>query len=108
MSNSSQSAGWIRDRRSQVIVAARVLLSLLLFTTVRTSPIYGAPGTESSLSKTHPKQRHFVASVFTPVVLRADGPPPEQEHGNVLPHVAGESHRKCFFPRCSDLPPPIA
>jgi hypothetical protein len=95
-------------RRTQVIVTALVLLSLLVFTTVRTAPIYGAPGPESSLSKTHPKQRHFVASVFTPVVLHAVGSPPEQEDGNVLPHVAGEPHRECFFPRYTDLPPPLS
>lgn len=108
MISSSPSAGGFRGRRAQVVVTALVLFSLLVFTTVRTSPIYGATGPESSLSKTHPKQRQFVASIFTPVVLRANESPLQQEHGHVLPHVYAESHRECFFPRSSDLPPPIA
>lgn len=93
--------------QSQVAVAL-VILVLLAFTTIRTTPIYLGSGVSSSLSNEHPKQRQFCASEFgwtTPVLPIAFVP---IEFFEVVSLKSGELPRECSFPRCSDLPPPVA
>lgn len=105
MGGAKQSSGTV-SRRSR-IAAVLVVLSLLAFTTIRTSPIFG-PETGSSLSKTHTKQRQFYATDFcAPMPVVVSWPPPAEEH-HLVSFKQDELPRECFFPRCSDLPPPTA
>lgn len=61
MSCLTKSAGRCRLLR---VAVAMVIFTLLVFTTVRTSPIYAGVGHGSSLSKQTPKHRHLLGKDF--------------------------------------------
>jgi hypothetical protein len=87
-----------------------VIFAFLIFTTVRTSPISAGVGHGSSLSTSTPKQRNFAVSQFSLpglVVVRTSVAPPIYSI-HVLPAELEAFPHECFFPRCSDLPPPAA
>lgn len=90
------------------VAVTLVILALLAFTTIRTTPLYFGSGVDSSISKLHPKQRHFCASEFgwTAPVLQITFVP--VEFAEVVPLQSGEPPHEPSFPRCSDLPPPLA
>lgn len=94
------------SRRSKAAVAM-VILALLAFTTIRTSPLYTGLESGSSLSSTHPKQRQFRVSEvsWTAPVLSQATMAPLPSGDAVLPECP-DLPRECFFARCSDLPPP--
>lgn len=91
------------------LAVAFVVLALLAFTTIRTSPLSTGFGPGSSLSTTHPKQRQFSASDFNwtaPVLTRTAVT--SLDYGNVLPEGFEYLPREYLSERCSDLPPPTA
>jgi hypothetical protein len=90
-------------------VTSLVILALLVFTTIRTSPISAGLGPGSSLSSTTPKQRQFIASdlgSIPPALVQAEIAPLEQ--GQAVPAEFDVASQQVFFARCSDLPPPSA
>jgi hypothetical protein len=98
----------IASCRPRVAVAV-VILAFLIFTTVRTSPITTGVGPGSSLTSTTPKQRNFAISQFSLaglVLVRTLVPPPSYS-ALAVPAEFKALPRECFFPRCSDLPPPV-
>jgi hypothetical protein len=98
----------IESCRPRVVVAL-VILILLAFTTIRTSPISAHVGSGSSLSATTPKQRQFSASELSwaiPVLVQTAVA--SREYGDVVPERFDDLPRPYFFTRCSDLPPPTA
>jgi hypothetical protein len=98
----------IESCRPRVVVAL-VVLSLLAFTTIRTSPISAGVGPSSSLSNTTPKQRHFSVTNFslaTPLLIQTDTAP--LDHGNVVPAETESLPRVEFYGRYFSLPPPLA
>lgn len=91
------------------VAVGLVILALLAFTTVRTSPIHSGHEPGCSLSSLHPKQRHFRTSTLSwtePVLLQTAAIPVMP--GEALPAESLNLPRECFFARCSDLPPPAA
>ena len=107
MSRAVQESGIVRC--SPRLAVAFVVLALLAFTTIRTSPLSSGFGPGSSLSTTHPKQRQFSASDFSwtaPVLTRTAVT--SLEYGNVIPDEFEYPPREYFSERCSDLPPPTA
>jgi len=98
----------IESCRPRVVVAL-VILVLLAFTTIRTSPISAGVGPGSSLSATNPKQRQFSVdglSWTTPVLVQTEFT--SLDYANVFPEKPGDLPRPNIFNRCSDLPPPTA
>jgi hypothetical protein len=98
--------GGIESCRLRIVVTL-VILALLAFTTIRTSPISAGIGPSSSLSAATSKQRQFtvtdlswIAPPLLPIVIaRAD-------NVEVVPAEFDDLPRRAFFPHCSDLPPP--
>jgi hypothetical protein len=86
---------------------ALVIFTLLVFTTVRTSPLSAGNGTASSLSKTTPKQRHLSVKeidVAVPFVTHL-----ELVHidlGDVVPAKLSTPDFDHFSGRYFSLPPP--
>jgi hypothetical protein len=90
-------------------VVALVILALLAFTTIRTSPISAGVGASSSLSTTTPKQRQFYASHFsltTPVLVQTAAA--ALDYGYLVPEEPGDLPEIDFFGRYFSLPPPAA
>jgi hypothetical protein len=100
----------VGGERSQFAVLL-VLLALLLFTTVRTSPIYAGPESSShgsSLTKTPLKQRHLLATEFVWIapILDLFGSAPRFVSRHIpAPH--DDTRVDWFTGRCYDIPPPV-
>ncbi len=93
--------------RPAKLAVALVVLALVVFTCVRTTPLYSGLEPGSSLSTTHNKQRQFRCCDmgFIPPPVGVFGPVAELcAHLPEATPVPGAF--QCFFPRCSDLPPP--
>jgi len=96
--------------RSQFAVLL-VVLALLLFTTVRTSPIYAGPESSShgsSLTQTHLKQRHLLGTDFVWVapILELFGSAPRFVSRHI-PAPNDDPRVDWFAGRCYDIPPPV-
>lgn len=89
------------------LAVALVVLALMAFTCVRTTPLYSGLEPGSSLSTTHTKQRQFLCCDvgFIPPRVAVFGPV-AQECAHMAISTPTPGVFLCFFPRCSDLPPP--
>jgi hypothetical protein len=90
-------------------MVALVVLALLTFTTIRTSPISAGSEPGSSLSKTTPKQRKLSVddvSLTLPVLVKLAVAPPD--YGNVVPAEFNDISSDYFSDRYFSLPPPAA
>jgi hypothetical protein len=90
-------------------MVALVILALLTFTTIRTSPISTGSEPGSSLSKTTPKQRTLSVddvSLALPVLVKLAVAPPD--YGNVVPAEFNDIPADFFPGRYFSLPPPTA
>ena len=94
--------------RSRVAVAL-VILALLAFTTIRTSPISAGTEPGSTLSKTTPKQRKLSVEdfVWTATALTCLEFVPA-DYGRVVMREPAAPRPKQFLGRYFTLPPPIA
>jgi len=98
----------IVSSRSHVAIAL-VILALLAFTTIRTSPLSTGLEPGSSLSKTTSKQRHLSIKkiVWTFPLLNNLAIVP-LDYGDVIPVKLAEFSFDHFSGRYFSLPPPIA
>jgi hypothetical protein len=89
------------------LAVALVVLALVAFTSVRTTPLYSGLEPGSSLSTTHTKQRQFRCCDvgFIPPRVVEFGPV-AQVCAHLPVSTPASGVLQCFFPRCSDLPPP--
>jgi hypothetical protein len=100
-------SGAITTSRSRVAVVL-VILALLAFTTIHTSPLSSGIEPGSSLSKTTPKQRHLsvqeiawtfpVLCFLEQIPLRNESVPPTEPDAVCFDHFSG---------RYFNLPPPL-
>jgi len=99
---------WMLRCRPRVAVLL-VILALLVFTTVCTSPITGGSGPGTSLSQTTPKQRHLaVRDVGWTAPVEAHVTLVALDCGRVVAVEFDPYSHEVLFPRCTDLPPPVA
>ncbi len=91
------------------IAVVLVILALLAFTTIRTSPITADYGSGSSLSKSIPKQRHLSVEdfVWTATALCRLAFV-SVDYGNVVPLEPNKRFLDPLSGRYFSLPPPIA
>jgi hypothetical protein len=98
----------IASGRSRVAVAL-VILALLAFTTVRTSPLSTGLEHGSSLSKTTPKQRQLsVKKIVWTFPLLNDLAIVSLDYGDVIPVKLADFSCDHFSGRYFSLPPPVA
>lgn len=91
------------------IAAVLIVLTLLAFTTIRTSPISAGFEPSSSLSKTTTKQRQLsVQDIgWIPPVVSLLAVVPD-DCGDVVPAHSHDLASRPFFGRYFNLPPPTA